>query len=569
MKLHRIASWLPFILLLLVLSTIFFFSNDRGYFYRPGLHDAVTSHHMTIIANLSPEHNFYRFISRTLDANGNGSPVYETYHRFPILGYLLIKLATLPFMDELSAQIHSARLLILSFFVATVIFAYLSLCRLIYDEWIALAAILLSFSSFHLLYYNDMVTTEGIIDLFGIMLVFHGMVIFIQDGNFRQLLVKACIALLLGWHVFALILSFIIFLFGKELIHNIHTYNGSGKRFVLSLLRNQSSTLGVVSLLFGMLVLGFNLATEYIALNGEFSLTRLPTWFSVLRRIGQTEEYIQFSHLLSWYPYLKDQFSRIGGMVFPYYLLNQIFSTSNHWSVPNLSVLGIIVFGSSLIGLIFAHHKILWATLLVFVFCWMLPFRHHAYDHDYESIFYVGISMVFFTFCILGFLWICSLFREHIVTVVRFLSVSFAVFVFVLSVFTMSRSGYSVEHSIFHKKLTDDFEVIRKITNNRTIFIQQEVYNELHKHSYLFDIHISVSVIPYYLAGNVILNCAKIMLRVQSCIRQGDDNWDHVEFLLKSEREITSKALLTPENDFVFLYDKNIYDSETLRAGTL
>ena len=181
-------SWLPFLLLLLTLSTVFFFGNDRGHFYRPGQHDTITSAYMTIAANLSTEHSSYRFIGRFLDANG--SPVYDTYHRFPPLGYLLIKLTTLPFSDDLSAQLHAARILMLSFFVATAVLAYLSLYRLASDEWIALAATLLSFSSFWLLYYNDMVATEGIVDLFGVMLVFHGMVIFVQDGHFRQLLMN-------------------------------------------------------------------------------------------------------------------------------------------------------------------------------------------------------------------------------------------------------------------------------------------------------------------------------------------------------------------------------------------
>ena len=46
-------------------------------------------------------------------------------------------------------------------------------------------------------------------DLFGVMLTFHGMVVFVQEGRFRQLLVKTCVALLIGWHVYAFLLPFI------------------------------------------------------------------------------------------------------------------------------------------------------------------------------------------------------------------------------------------------------------------------------------------------------------------------------------------------------------------------
>ena len=542
-------SWLPFLLLLLTLSTTFFFGNDRGHFYRPGHHDATTSVYMAIVANLSPEHDLFRFISRSLDANG--LPAYDLYHRFPIAGYLLIKLATLPFSDDPSAQLHAARILILSFFVAAAVLAYLSLYRLASDEWIALVAVLLSFSSFYLLYYNDMIATEGMIDLFGVMLVFHGMVVFVQDGRFRQLLAKACIALLLGWHVFALLLPFIILTLGSEFVHQTNTRDVGGKHLLLSMLRSRSLTLGAVSLLFGTSVLAFNFITEYIALNGETPLTQLSTWNSMLRRTGQTTTYSEFSHALSWGPYLKEQFSRIGGMVYPYYLLNQVFSVQNHWSVPNLSVLGIVVFASCLIGLIFARHKILLATLLASGFFWMLPMRHNAHFHDFESIFYIGIPLVFFAFCALGFLWTCKLFDNRTVIVPgRFFSTIFAVFVFVLSSSHMSRAGYSVEESIFHEKLSDDFNVVRKIMKNRTVVVRQELHDELRNHSYLFDTGITSAIVPYYLSGNAILG-------------EGErDFWDRAEFLLKSEHEKTSKALLTPENEFVFLYDKTIHDRE-------
>lgn len=63
-----------------------------------------------------------------------------------------------------------------------------------------------------------MVTPEGMPDLFGVMLTFHGIALFAYEGRFRQLLVKACIALLLGWHVYALLLTFIVLGLGSELI---------------------------------------------------------------------------------------------------------------------------------------------------------------------------------------------------------------------------------------------------------------------------------------------------------------------------------------------------------------
>ena len=200
---------LPLTLLLLALSTVFVFGGDRGYFYRGLSHNWISAHHLTVAANLSPEHGFQRFDGRSIDEEG--SVRYQPYNRFPIGGYAAMKAATLPFGGSLSAQLHAVRILILLFFAAAAVLAYLSLCRIASNRWIALTATLLAFSSYFLLYFSDMTATEGMIDLFGVMLTFHGIVVFVQEGRFRQLLVKACVALLLGWHVLAMLLPFVIF----------------------------------------------------------------------------------------------------------------------------------------------------------------------------------------------------------------------------------------------------------------------------------------------------------------------------------------------------------------------
>ena len=194
-------------LLLLALLSVFLFGNDRHTFYRPGHHDYVSAGHLRVAKNLSPHHNFLMFKSRTLKADGTFT--YHLQNRFPIGGYALIGLAILPFDGSLAAQIRTARILMLLFFCAAAVLAYSSLRRLTPTPLIALTATLIPFSSYYSLYYNDMIHPKTSMDLFGVLLVFYGMVIFVQDGRFLQLLVKLCAALLLGWHVYALLLPFI------------------------------------------------------------------------------------------------------------------------------------------------------------------------------------------------------------------------------------------------------------------------------------------------------------------------------------------------------------------------
>ena len=209
---------LPLALLLLALGTLFLFGGDREYFYRDGLHDWNSSQTLAFAENLSFRHHLLIFHHQYRDAAGN-IHYPSLYNRFPLGGYALVKLAMLPFGEEsFQAKIYAARMLMLLLFSATTVLAYLSLARIAGSRWDALTATLLAFSSFYLLYYADKISNEVTIDLFAVMLVFHGMVIFIQDGRFRQLLVKSCIALLLGWHVYAFLLPFIVFGVAAELL---------------------------------------------------------------------------------------------------------------------------------------------------------------------------------------------------------------------------------------------------------------------------------------------------------------------------------------------------------------
>ena len=105
----------------------------------------------------------------------------------------------------------------LAFFAAAAAFAYLALARLLGDRRIALAATLLAFSSYYLLYYNDMVSAETSTYLFGAMLVFHGIAVYEQEGRFRQLLARTAAAILLGWYAAGLIAAFVLLATGREL----------------------------------------------------------------------------------------------------------------------------------------------------------------------------------------------------------------------------------------------------------------------------------------------------------------------------------------------------------------
>ena len=531
---------LPLLLLLLAVSTVFLFGNDRGQFYRPGHHNSVSANHLTVAANLSPEHNFLLFYYQTLGEDG--APAYLPYSRFPLGGYALIKLAILPFGNDFSAQIHAARLVFLLFFAGSAALAYLSLRRLTANRWIALTASLLAFSSYYLLYYNDMVATENGLSLFGVLLTFHGMVLFVREGRFRQLLIKACAALLLGWHVYALLLPFIVLGMASELNRARRLSAPPGlasqiKRCIAALLFSRYLRLGIITLLFGMASLSFNLGNEYRALDGEVPLTELPTVKSMTYRFGAGDEFNErYAEALAWGNFLEDQFYRIARATLPFSISPFDNDAINERKDYRGVMIGALASGLAVIGLLFFRQKILLATLALSGFCWALPMRHSTAFHDYEGVFYIGVPLVLFA---MGLSCLHRLFGERLIAGLS----AAALLVFVLSSFQMGRVGHDRQAAEFQEAVVADFERIRTITEaGQSVFVPI---------SYRLFVRTEGQAVNYYLAGRVIgrswAALPNVLLYDFSLLRQ----------------RIDIPALLTPENRQIFLYRKSDYSTLT------
>ena len=541
-------------LLLLALSTVFIFGNDRSHFYRAGHHDWVSSEHLAVAVNLSFEHNFLMFHRQTLDAEGNVS--YRPYNRFPIGGYVLIKAVTLPFSDNLSAQIYAARMLMLLFFAGAAVLAYHALSRLTGDRWIALIATLLAFSSPYSLYYNDMINPETVVDLFGVMLTFHGMVVFVQEDRFRQLLGKACAALLLGWHVFALLLTFILLGMTRELFRAFRRLNFVGVDFVAALrpsfvLAGRYLTLGIVALLWGSSLLAFNFTNEYLALNGNQSWMDLPSLQSMLLRTGQNPDFnAEHGDVLAWSFFLERLFSHIGsGVSVPFSLLGYINDAAAQrptapWA-PQGFIAGAIMFCACLLSLACLRrvgHGLLLATLALFGFCWSLPMRNNVAFHDYESLYHIGMPLVLFS---LVLSYLRHLFGNRPVFC---LSIA-ALCIFISSSYQMGRVGHSAGSTGFHHAIIADFEAIRDITSGHSVRVATPDDN-------IAAIRFAGArhAMHYYLSGSV----------VTYQHQHGDPPTDY----LITDRRVAGVRTLTPGNRLRFVYLSASIDAyQSIRSG--
>ena len=297
--------------------------RQRGYVYRHGnVHGKTTIRTLAISENLSPEHNF-RLATR-IWRDEDGEFRYVLYSRFPVGGYALLKLATAPFGSDLTAKLFASRVVALLMFCGAAALAQLSITRLTGSRRVAFAAAPIAFSSLYALWYADGPFGEGVMDAFGAALVFHCMVAFVQEGRFRQLLVKTFAALLLGWHVYALILPFAALGFGGEALALARSTVSSNEKAraartaIIALARSRYAALAAAAILFGSALLAFNIANEYATYGGELALSDTPALGSMARRLGVN------SWQTDWDSFTRRQLYRVGVMVTPYALARAV-----------------------------------------------------------------------------------------------------------------------------------------------------------------------------------------------------------------------------------------------------
>ena len=512
------------LVLLLAFVMAFRLNHDRG--IPDGQIGLVTANHLAVAANLSLEHGLLGFYRQRLSRAGELT--YEAYNRFPLVGHLLIKAAILPFPTDLWAQIQAARTLSLAFMAAAAVAAYLSLRRLSSSP-IALTATLLSFSSFQSFYYGGMIATEGSIDLFAVLLTFHGMVVFAQEGRFRQLLAKTCAALLLGWHVYGLLLPFIAFgLAGEQ-----RRKRGTGA-FLGSLVRSRHLALGAVALSFGLAVLAFNFAREYAMLNSSdretTDVAKLPSYLSMRSRLGQESAFNErYASQLAWPRFLKELSYRAGQSSVPYY-----------WATDRTAwaTWGGVAFGVCVAGLAFVRCRILLATLAASGFCWSLLVRGNAAFHEYEGMFLAGLPLAFFTLVMLLMRRLSERLAGGCAVV--------ALLVFVLSAQKMNLD--SGAEAIGDRETISEFDVIRSIAaEGLGVIVQEEppLHGNLERRTTNF-----------YLAGRILTP------------HTSSGRFRHrADFLLTRERTSDGLGLLTPGNRQVFLYNRAAYDLQYVALG--
>ena len=479
----------PAVLLVLGLALLLAFQYQPDSF-QPGAHGFLSAHGLAIAAHLSPDQGFL-MLNRMTRSDEEGIQ-FEAYSGFPIGAFAAIRLVTLPFGSDLAAQIVAARCLMLLFFVAAAVLAYMSICRVTQDRLVAAAATMLAFSSYYCLYYDDMIFND-VPALFGLLLTFHAIVVFGEDGRVTPLALKSCGALFLGFQVYGLLLPFVVLSCVGALIEG-----RSGRQIV----RGPFVAVGLLSLLCGAAILGGNLATERRALNRSFR--ELPSVQRMEWRLGlaAAEAYREFTPSLVWSGFFKDQLYRIGKMSIPQTLRR--FKTvprlpeglrpsaarkspappstgplapfpagsttgSTARSTEDLSLpvqaLGGLALVVAVIGAALTTQRIAALSLVLSGLCWAIPMRHFVAFHEFQSLYYIGIPLALF--CVVGKL------AQRLAPFGLQALLGAALLILIFSVRDMNEAkAVAAREDTETVTLTADFQRIRDVVGEgRTIFI--------------------------------------------------------------------------------------------------
>ncbi len=399
---HRLTLAAPLALLLCTLASVVLLVPDRGLFSGKDHHnlqfpltlaESMTYDYLLDAINIWPRHYFVS--ARSVDINADGELVPAAlYNRFPIGGRLLLHLATSPF-DDPWKKVRVARTLIIGFFFGAATLACLALTALRIDRWAAVAATLLAFgSSFHFA-YHDIVTNQGVMDLFAVMLVFHGLATFASAGRLGQLLAKTCVALLLGWHVYGLLLPFVV----------LGIAAGVARGDWRSAFRH--GALGATAFAVGVCVLAFNLVGEFLALGGQTPWTELPTVRSAAVRMGIPPAHwgdlpLTASPVPTFAGWTLDalweQFRRVGESMLPNVLTSGFAMWFDNEGESLLRWTGVAATLAAVGLSSMAKHRQggVLASVALAGWVWALPMRDSVAAFEFEALFFVGVPLVFY-----------------------------------------------------------------------------------------------------------------------------------------------------------------------------
>lgn len=375
--LHLLHSRIVGVVLLLAVGGICIALQPRVPGFGPrGHHNQVSAHGAVLARNMSLSRLGFTYHRAELDSDGQIRV--EPYNRFPPTAFLLMKAGMHMAGDDFTAQLLVARGIMLAFYLAAMLCAFLLVYELTGSNALSLFVAFAAFSNAYVNYYHDMLFNDTPA-LFGCLLAAQGMAVAHVRQKRPQLFVKTAVAVLLGWQALAVVLVYAVVSPVGALIST-----RSAKRFFAS----HALWLGALAGLLAAAVLALNLWNEQRVMQLPFR--ELPTVQSLTVRTGQNAEANEmYAKYLRWSFVLPQQAYRVGKMCYPLPSEPVTGDPLRH----RFEIYGVAVLVAILAGAVVSKHRVILLVLALSGFVWSIPMKAFTVFHDFQTIFYIGTPL--------------------------------------------------------------------------------------------------------------------------------------------------------------------------------
>lgn len=460
-------------ILFIAVVIAFFVSQGRNLGFDNYPHGYLSAHGMALSANLLKVDSFFMFNSISLQ---DQLITFDAYNRFPPIPFVIIG-KVISLADTYELQIYLARQITGLFFILSMIFVFLLSHLLLADKRLALATVFAVFGSYYFLHYSNMVFS----DIFSLC-CFTGLLYLIirikREKSIHRgiFLCFVAFAAFIGWQSGAVLALWVC----VEFINKVRGHKNS---FGFSV---------IAFVLFAFLSIGmFSWQLFYESCISRADFWQLSTVKSVLFRLGIAESaaYENYTDRLSFSYFIMKEGFRIIRLLIPLYLEMYWSEMTAVWKL-SLAIYALFVAGVFCFmlrkskGLLKPDEMVI---LLLSGFFWTLPMRMHVAFHDFQAIFYIGISLAFY-------LLLFSRGKKYAGLILGIMSA-----IFILNICLASADKYDKQKATSFVSYEFDF-IVSKLPEGSTVHVvNKEEFADIGNNTGSYPLH----VFDYYLSGFV------------------------------------------------------------------
>lgn len=365
--------------------------------FEPNHHGWVSSHALAIFSHATPANGFVAYSVRREDEQGRTE--YDYFERSPVFFSVLMHLWLDHPARPLARQVYLARQAMNVIFLATLVVAYLLLRELTGDAMAAAAAAVTTFSGSYFMFYKDMIHFEQP-GLFGMLALVYAILLSRRSGRRWWLYLTAAFAASFGWGYVSL--AFLCVWTAAELLIAGRQYWFAPWTAARRFLSADAPRLLVFSACLTAVYLTYNIAMEARTRGVPWSETSIVE--SGSRRSGWGPLGAQMSRAsIEWRHYAPMMAKRMVKSAVPY---AAVVGVMNHDDFAPMSpkIIFFALAGACLVALVLAAHlrrvpagdRFFYLLTAFSGFGWFVLVRRHAAPHDYTSIYFAGLLLVFF-----------------------------------------------------------------------------------------------------------------------------------------------------------------------------